>query len=731
MQEIYRIPPKRQNSVNCSLPTSADLHGFAHSRLAIFSSIILARILVRGGRQAEFTQKHLTYIPVGAIIIFTNNKNISKEEITMKKLRWLIISVLVLSLLFTTFAGCDSKASSDNAEVEEDTTETGNTATQDPTTALSSCKHKWDDWTESETPVCAAGYKTRTCSKCEETEQVFIAPLDHKLIAIEIEYADEDDIKARFSCEYCGMLLLKTVEADADDDEDGIVNSMEISIGTNPFDADTDKDGLDDKREVSDTNTDPVLADSDKDGLSDLEEIDVYHTKPLVADTDNDGVTDGKEVEMGFEPLVSESTFLVSYTPTFEDDDNMAVTPSLEAELTPELVNSLTIKRSNVVSHESVGYMGDAFDFSVDKDIVADAPVSLTIGFEFDESSISKDAQPTIYAIEENEHGIKHMVPVETEIVDCKATALVDKFTTYVLVDRTQLEEDLTWIDTYNIDKNFDKLEIVFVIDDSGSMTSYDPYNQRLDVARELIEKLPTDTKIGIVAFGDTSEYRRLTGDTLITDKSVAQNYLTTSYYTSNGWSTYMYDAISRSFELFESTDENTMRMMVVLTDGISEDTSYHSSVISTAVLNNVNLFTVGLGSGNSNYFERYLKPLASGTDGEFYLSDDASNLAEAFNAIGEKLSLTVDSDKDGLSDYYEENTVLFSGVEYVLDKHNPDTDDDGLLDGEEIVTTIIYSVDGTKMSVTGVVKSNPSMADSDGDGVNDKFDVYPMDNTK
>ena len=649
----------------------------------------------------------------------------------MKKMRWLLVSVLVLSILLSTFAGCDSKANSENTDVEEETTGTGNNlTTQDPTN-LSACKHKWDDWTESETPVCAAGYKTRTCSKCDETEQVFIAPIDHKLIAIEVEYATSSEIKARFACEYCGMLLLKTVDARGDDDEDGLTNSMEISIGTNPFDADTDKDGIDDKREVSETNTDPRLADSDNDGLSDLEELEVYYTKPLVADTDGDGVLDGKEIEMGFEPLVAETTFLVSYTPAFAEDANVTVTPSLEAELTPAQVNSLKIERSDVVTRESVGYMGDAFDFSIDAESIEDAPVSLTIGFEFDESLVQKNSQPTIYAIEENEHGIKHMVPVDTEVVDCRAVALVDKFTTYVLVDRTQLEQDLTWIDTYTIDKNFDNLEIVFVIDDSGSMTSYDPYNQRLDVARELIEKLPANAKIGLVAFGDTSEYRRLTGNQLITDKLIAKEYLTTSYYTSDGWSTYMYDAISRSFDLFESKDENTMRMMVVLTDGISEDTSYHSSVINTAILNSVNLFTVGLGSSNSSYFESYLKPLASGTSGEFYLSDDASNLAEAFNAIGEKLSLTVDSDNDGLSDYYEDNTVLFSGVEYTLDKNNPDTDGDGLLDGEEIVTTIIYSVDGTKMSVTGVVKSNPSMKDSDGDGVNDKYDAYPMDNTK
>ena len=150
------------------------------------------------------------------------------------------------------------------------------------------------------------------------------------------------------------------------------------------------------------------------------------------------------------------------------------------------------------------------------------------------------------------------------------------------------------------------------------------------------------------------------------------------------------------------------------------------------AIENKINVYTVSLGGESlETYFNNFLRPLAERTEGQFLLASNASFLADAFNSIGEKISLTVDSDGDGLSDYYEDNTVLFSGVNYVLDKNNPDTDGDGLLDGEEIVTTIIYSVDGTKMSVTGVVKSNPSMADSDGDGVNDKYDAYPMDNTK
>lgn len=639
----------------------------------------------------------------------------------MKTWRWLLLTLLVLSLLLTTFVACDTKTT----ETEEEEEQT--TVVEDNTTTLTACEHTWSDWEMSKTPLCTAGYKTHTCSTCKKTEQEFVAPVDHKLIAIEVQEADAEEITASFCCEYCNALLLKTVAVDGDEDSDGLKNSVEITIGTNPFAADTDNDGIDDAREVSETNTDPTLADTDGDGLSDLEEIETHNTDPLLADTDGDGVVDGKEVEMGFDPLAAQTSFTVSYAPTFTAGESTAVMPSIDAELTPEQINSLKIERSDVVSAESVGYMGDAFDFSVDEESVENATVSLTVGFEYDESTVSGTAQPTIYAIEENEYGIKHMTPVATNVSNGKATALVDKFTTYVLVDRTVLEQDLTWIDTHAIDKNFDKLEIVFVIDDSGSMTSNDYNNQRLTVAKNLIDELPTGTKIGIVKFANsTTTYT----STLTTDKDVAKGYLTTNYFYSSG-GTEMYGGINDSFSLFESTDDDTMRMMVVLTDGVANSFNSHSSTITTANNKKVNLYTIGLGSSSSSYFNSYLKPLAENTDGEFYLANDASNLADAFDAIGEKLSLTTDGDGDGLSDYYEENTVLFSGVNYTLDKTNPDTDGDGLLDGEEIVTTIIYSADGKKMSVTGVVKSNPSMKDSDGDGVNDKYDLYPMDPTR
>lgn len=83
---------------------------------------------------------------------------------------------------------------------------------------------------------------------------------------------------------------------DIDSDGDGLLDSEEAYLGTNPFDPDSDKDGLTDYAEVRTHNTDPLNPDSDYDGLNDGSEVLVYTTNPLDPDTDDGGVYDGHEV---------------------------------------------------------------------------------------------------------------------------------------------------------------------------------------------------------------------------------------------------------------------------------------------------------------------------------------------------------------------------------------------------------------------------------------------------
>ncbi|MCE7934777.1 MAG: hypothetical protein DYG96_09310 [Chlorobi bacterium CHB2] len=82
----------------------------------------------------------------------------------------------------------------------------------------------------------------------------------------------------------------------SDSDGDGLKNSEEREIGTDPNNPDTDGDGLRDGAEVRDHKTDPLKPDTDGDGLNDGAEVDTHKTDPLKADTDGDSLNDGEEV---------------------------------------------------------------------------------------------------------------------------------------------------------------------------------------------------------------------------------------------------------------------------------------------------------------------------------------------------------------------------------------------------------------------------------------------------
>ncbi|MHB2031226.1 hypothetical protein ACYCEU_06770 [Actinotignum timonense] len=115
----------------------------------------------------------------------------------------------------------------------------------------------------------------------------------------------------------------KVTVNDPDSDGDGLTDSEEEKIGTDPNNPDTDGDGINDGDEVNGTknpfqddksdpngkpgNTDPLNPDSDGDGVNDGDEVTGKHnngnpTNPNKADSDGDGVTDGDEKKDGTDP---------------------------------------------------------------------------------------------------------------------------------------------------------------------------------------------------------------------------------------------------------------------------------------------------------------------------------------------------------------------------------------------------------------------------------------------
>jgi hypothetical protein len=114
------------------------------------------------------------------------------------------------------------------------------------------------------------------------SEETFMKPVDSDGDSV----VDEND-----NCKYAPNTDQTNTDGDAqgnacdaDDDNDGLPDTAEAAIGTNPLVADTDGDRLSDQEEVN-LGTDPTNKDSDSDGWSDYEEI-VEGTDPNSASSE-------------------------------------------------------------------------------------------------------------------------------------------------------------------------------------------------------------------------------------------------------------------------------------------------------------------------------------------------------------------------------------------------------------------------------------------------------------
>ena len=107
-----------------------------------------------------------------------------------------------------------------------------------------------------------------------------------------------------------------TAAVEGDRDADGLVDTQEAVLGTDPNNPDSDGDGLKDGDEVLIYSTDPRNPDTDGDGLRDFDEINTHKTNPNLADTDADGISDGLEWAQGTDPLVPNPPTATPPTPS-------------------------------------------------------------------------------------------------------------------------------------------------------------------------------------------------------------------------------------------------------------------------------------------------------------------------------------------------------------------------------------------------------------------------------
>lgn len=552
----------------------------------------------------------------------------------------------------------------------------------------------------------------------------------------------------------------------ADSDNDGLSDSLEIAMGSDPCNPDTDYDGVSDYYELNWLNYDPtvsdsdgngvadkdedpdqdgltnaeeehygtipICADSDFDGLSDGDEVNVYHTDPLKADTDGDGVPDGMEIAIGSNPLVAETSFQTS-AGSATPDTHTPVTASAQVTSGASGVGSLQVSEmspqdSMLLSSTISGYLGSAYQFQFDGKF---STARLTFHYDPSLGTIGENFQPRIYYLNE-ETGLLEELPNQT-VENGKVSADVTHFSCYILLNK--VEFDKVWeqdIKTPQDQENpqYTGIDVVFVIDSSGSMTRNDKNGIRKTAAKAFVAKLTSNDRAAVIDFDSSATvYRSFTSDH--DDLNTAIDRVNSSGGTS------LSAGIGKAIDQFTSdtyTRTDAYKYIIFLTDG---DGSYDTSYTTTAKNNGIVIYTIGLGSGVK---ESTLKAIAEGTGGKYYFASTADALSGIYEDVSfETVDYTTDSNGDGISDYYTKllndgNLPLSSGcfdLVGVTDMYGADCDDwdgDGLKNGEEIEVC----VSGSRIYVK--MKSHPLLVDTDEDGFSDseevRFGTPPMEYT-
>lgn len=200
------------------------------------------------------------------------------------------------------------------------------------------------------------------------------------------------------------------------------------------------------------------------------------------------------------------------------------------------------------------------------------------------------------------------------------------------------------------LEQSAEGVNVVLVIDVSGSMQATDYKPDRLEAAKNsakiLVESLPPKDNAGIVIFGTgatTAAYLSPNKDKVIEKLS---NIAPTNGETAIG------DGLSLGIDMATSI-ENKKKVVILLSDGVSNaGVISPSEAISFAKSNNIQVYTIGLGSeektllgydffGRPQYAELdedTLRVIAEQTGGKYFKSVNIETLNEIYQNISSEI---------------------------------------------------------------------------------------------
>ena len=328
-------------------------------------------------------------------------------------------------------------------------------------------------------------------------------------------------------------------------------------------------------------------------------------------------------------------------------DDNIINKVTIDYSVQGNPLSKIEVKdisNTNAAINSCVGSLGQSFDISGNfyNFQLKQAKVSM----EYDEKKLKDVPEENIGILwNDKENGKMVIVDADVDTENNTISFNTEHFSEYILVDLN------TWKEAWNkrvvkIRNEDSSFNIAFVIDDSGSMTSNDPKNLRLEATKEFIDILEKKDGFSVVKFESSAKVVQ----ELTSDKDVVES-LENNFKSSGG--TNICSGVEEGIKTLENNNEKS-KVIVLLTDG--EDSGLKSKreeLIKKALDKDIVIFTIFLntGSNTNNGRTEDIERLAKGTGGEFYTinSNELVNIFKKISKVSVGVDPTTDTDKDGI----------------------------------------------------------------------------------
>lgn len=175
--------------------------------------------------------------------------------------------------------------------------------------------------------------------------------------------------------------------------------------------------------------------------------------------------------------------------------------------------------------------------------------------------------------------------------------------------------------------------DFVFVIDDSGSMSSTDPQNMRYQALAQLLDSMEEDKRAGLLRFNDVVSENPIKMDYLTDAQRGALSDGISQYQSEGGTDIYL--ALQKALDMAEQNKvSGRAPVVVLLSDGGS---SVPINRLANQYLSaGVAISTVSLGNGAD---EGLLQNIAQVTGGQFFRVEDADDLVGAFQQVSKAVT--------------------------------------------------------------------------------------------